>query len=96
MALVYILYSETIDRFYIGYTRNLESRLRQHLTSPNKTRFTAQANDWEVYFLIPELDYWEAIQIEKYIKRMRNRAFMERLKRNPKIIEKIRKKFKPR
>ena len=54
MCYTYILYSETLDKFYIGHTcENLDERLRKHLS--NHKGFTAKVKDWKiVYFEILE------------------------------------------
>ncbi|MGB5556066.1 MAG: GIY-YIG nuclease family protein [Flavobacteriaceae bacterium] len=44
----YILYSPSIDRYYVGHTGEmLEERLRKHLT--DHKGYTAKAKDW-VFF----------------------------------------------
>lgn len=44
---VYILYSTSLDKFYIGFTSELiEERLRKHLS--NHSGFTGKAKDWSV------------------------------------------------
>ena len=43
---VYILYSETAQRYYIGHTGNLEDRLYRHINSGSKA--TKKANDWKL------------------------------------------------
>ncbi len=45
---VYILFSETKNRFYIGYTSNLEERIIRHNQKSNG--FTGNVNDWEVVY----------------------------------------------
>ena len=54
MCYTYILYSETLDKFYIGHTcENLDERLRKHLS--NHKGFTSKIKDWKiVYFEILE------------------------------------------
>lgn len=49
MAYVYLLYSELLDRFYIGHTEMApEERLKKHLADHNG--FTARANDWKLVY----------------------------------------------
>jgi putative endonuclease len=46
---LYILYSKTLDRYYIGYTGDtLEERLRKH--NSNHKGFTGKANDWKIVY----------------------------------------------
>ncbi len=45
MYKVYILYSQKLNRFYIGYTSiNVEGRLKKHLADHNG--YTSRAKDW--------------------------------------------------
>ena len=44
MFTLYILYSTKLDKFYIGYTADVEKRLREH--NSDISTFTAKANDW--------------------------------------------------
>lgn len=49
MYLCYILYSKTLDRYYIGHCEApLEERLRRHLS--NHKGFTGKAKDWEAVY----------------------------------------------
>jgi len=49
MFYTYILYSEMIDRYYIGSTEHPEERLKKH-TAKNKG-FTNRAADWKIVYL---------------------------------------------
>jgi putative endonuclease len=89
MATVYIIYSKSIDKFYVGSCLNLIERLEQHNTHVFQVGFTHRANDWEVYYS-KELESQDlARKIESYIKRMRSRSYYENLKKYPDIIEKL-------
>jgi putative endonuclease len=48
MYTFYILYSQSLDRYYIGYCQNLQARLDRHLS--NHKGFTAKAKDWIVVY----------------------------------------------
>jgi putative endonuclease len=46
---VYILFSETLDKFYVGHTsEELNERLRKHLS--NHSGFTGKAKDWKIVY----------------------------------------------
>jgi putative endonuclease len=90
----YIIYSRSIDHYYIGYTTDLSERLNLH----NKGHFggksfTCRANDWEVYILIPCETIEQAIFVESRIKNMKSRKYIENLKKYPEIINKLKQKF---
>ena len=74
----YILYSETINHYYVGYTSDLlEERLRKHNT--NHKGYTGKTNDWViVYFDIYE-SRKEAYARERDIKSKKSRIYIEKL-----------------
>jgi putative endonuclease len=86
---VYILYSKSIDRYYIGYTENLASRLVQHNRHVFKGSFTDRSEDWDIYFLIECESESQAISIEKHIKKNKSRNYLENLKHYPEISRKL-------
>ena len=45
---LYILYSEKLDRYYIGATGNLHKRLEKHIQS--SSGFTSKAQDWKLVY----------------------------------------------
>ena len=45
---VYIIYSITIDRYYIGCTSNLEARIIRH--NQKSKGYTGKVNDWKVVY----------------------------------------------
>jgi len=93
MAVVYILYSESADRFYTGSCADLEERLRQHKEKLFPESYTRQAEDWALYFSIDDLEYTQARKIEAHIKSMRNRCFFQNLKNYPELVEKLKARF---
>ena len=46
MSCVYIIYSKTIDKYYVGQTDNLERRLIQHNSGYSKS--TKSGSPWEL------------------------------------------------
>ena len=45
----YILYSSSLDRYYIGHTgEDVEERLRKHLT--HHKGYTSKAQDWQIVY----------------------------------------------
>lgn len=69
MAYVYILYSKSINRFYIGSCFDLSKRMNEHRNGVFKNSFTVRANDWELYYVISDLEYRQAREIESHIKK---------------------------
>ena len=95
IAYTYILFSEKLDRYYIGSTQLMpEDRLKQHLAkSYGNAKFTAKANDWKLRFVIECQSIDVARKIERHLKKMKNRKYLEWLFDNPEAIDKIKAKF---
>lgn len=72
---IYILYSRQIDKFYVGSTEELESRLRRH--NSNHKGFTGKVNDWEIVFSRAFETKSESIKFEKQIKSWKSRKKIE-------------------
>ena len=77
MHLVYILYSAILDKYYIGYTSNLEERLYKHLHSSKG--FTSRAKDWIIVYHESYSTKSDALIREKQIKNWKNRSLIENL-----------------
>ncbi|MEM7084729.1 MAG: GIY-YIG nuclease family protein [Bacteroidota bacterium] len=89
---VYILRSNKLNRFYVGETSNLNQRLKFHENSlPHK--FTAKAKDWVLFFKIECSNKLQALAIERHIKRMKSKTYIENLKKYPEIIQKLLAKY---
>jgi len=85
MYFVYILYSPSLDRYYIGQTAELPSRFRYHLDG--RTRSTSTASDWLIVFreALPTLR--EAMQLERRIKRTKSVKSIARFVRDPRNLQ---------
>ena len=71
----YILYSEEIGRYYVGYTSAaMEDRLRRHLTEHRG--FTGRAKDWKVVFAKTFVEKSEATALERRIKKRGAKRFL--------------------
>ncbi len=93
MASVYIMYSETSDKFYIGSTKNIKERIEYHLSKEFASSFTAKYSDWKLFFEINDLTITQARQIEAHIKKMKSRKYILDLKKHPEISQKLLKKY---
>ena len=89
MFYVYILKSETINRFYIGYTTNLDLRIDFHLEATDQSKFSYNANDWTLFLKIECQSKKQALAIEKHIKKMKSKIYIENLLLYPEIIDKL-------
>jgi putative endonuclease len=78
MATTYILFSATLNRFYIGHTTSsIEERLQKHLT--NHDGFTAKAKDWKVVYQEVFDTKEAAFKRELEIKNKKSRKYIENL-----------------
>jgi predicted GIY-YIG superfamily endonuclease len=69
----YLLYSETKNKTYIGYTNDLQRRIKQHngiLSGGAKA--TNCANDWKYIKIIEVIDKKSALSLEWYWKNIKN------------------------
>jgi putative endonuclease len=77
---VYIIFSATLDKFYIGCTSNLEKRLIEH--NQGISIFTSKASDWILKYS-KSFDTRElAMKREKEIKNKKSRKYVEWLIKN--------------
>ena len=94
MAYVYILYSAKLDRYYIGSTvLQPEERLHRHNTGYYTDKFTEKGIPWELFFTIFCNSRSQAEAIEKHVKRMKSRVFIENLKRYPALVAKLKARY---
>ena len=75
--LVYILYSDSIDRYYIGNCSNVNVRLSRH--NAGATPSTKPGKPWKVVHFEEFNLKSEAIKREIYLKRMKSRVYIESL-----------------
>jgi putative endonuclease len=71
---VYILFSPSLNRHYVGITNDPNRRLGQHLGG--KTRATAKVKDWKTVWSTTGSDHAAARELEKQIKARGARRFL--------------------
>jgi putative endonuclease len=67
---VYIIRSITTQKHYIGQTNDLEDRLHRH--NSNRNKYTRGKGPWELIALFETETRSEAVQIESYLKKLKN------------------------
>jgi putative endonuclease len=87
MFYIYILYSESSDRYYIGLTTDVNRRLEEHNHPPINKKYTAKHLPWELklFFECSE-SRGDGLIIERFIKNQKSKIFLARLiaeKNNP-------------
>ena len=63
-VIVYILYSKSVDRYYIGYSKDFEQRLLLHNDKVFRGSYSTIANDWVLYYKINCISIAQARRIE--------------------------------
>ena len=86
---VYILYSEDINKFYIGTTGDIEVRIDQHNNHEYVGSFTVRARDWVLYHCFDCPSQAIAIKVERHVKNMKSRKYLENLKKYPEMAVKL-------
>ena len=78
---VYIIYSQALDRYYIGCSKDPQTRVRYHNQgkSGSKQAFTKRAKDWKMVWVKNFNTKHEAILFEIKLKRMKSRKYIETL-----------------
>ena len=80
MYYIYILYSETSDKYYVGYTSNIEARMHQHNHQEHFNTFTRKHRPWKLKSLFEVSENEKAaIAIERFIKKQHSKNFIERI-----------------
>jgi putative endonuclease len=90
---VYILYSLSINHYYVGQTENFDVRYRLHLDKELTGNFTKRASDWKVFYRIECSTRKQAVNIEAHIKRMKSIKYILNLKKYPEIEKKLKDKY---
>jgi putative endonuclease len=68
---------------------DLHYRIGQHLNQHFIGSFTAKADDWVLSFFNDNLEYSQARSIERHIKEMKTKAYIQNLKKYPEMMEKL-------
>jgi putative endonuclease len=93
MASVYILYSAKLGKFYTGSCRDFQFRFQDHLDKVYSGSFTSNSDDWQLFLLLENLSYTQARAIERHIKMMKSKGYIQNLVKYPAIIIKLKEKY---
>ena len=74
---VYIIQSlKDPNRFYTGFTENIENRLKDH--NSGKNSHTTEFKPWRIKTAIAFTDRQKALNFERYLKNSSGRAFAKK------------------
>lgn len=91
---VYILFSQKAEIFYIGFTtKKVEERLEEHLTNYYGVKFTSRCDDWKIYWKLECGSIKQGLLIEKHIKKMKSKIYIQNLAKYPEISLKLLSKY---
>ena len=93
MNCVYILFSEKLNRYYVGCTSDLTKRLQFHGDKTQDRKYTYKADDWVVFLTLECGSQLQALAVEKHIKRMKSKVYIENLARYPDLRERLLSKY---
>ena len=71
----YILYSQKLNKYYVGSTTDIERRLEEH--NRGKENFTRTGTPWILVYKETFENLQEARSREHYIKKQKSRKYME-------------------
>lgn len=77
MPFTYILFSEKLNKYYIGACINLERRLYEHNIGHSK--FTSIGMPWKIVYTEEYPTIADAIKRENQIKRMKSKKYIDDL-----------------
>ena len=79
MFYIYILFSETADKYYVGHTDDVERRLNEHNHSERLT-FTSKYRPWKLRAVFECSSVRnEALNMERFIKKQKSRKLIQRM-----------------
>jgi putative endonuclease len=86
---LYILFSASANRYYVGESQDPERRLGLYNQGVFQKAFTKIAQDWELMLAHPCRSREEALKLERFVKRMKSRRFIEKVVEDPQILNRI-------
>ena len=74
---IYILYSDSTDKFYTGASSDIDKRLQRH--NAGATKSTKNGRPWKIVYSEEFNTNKEALNRERYIKKQKSRSFITKL-----------------
>ena len=90
---IYILYSEKLNRFYVGTTDNVARRVEEHNNALYSGAFTVNGIPWILKLSFECQSSEKAYKIERFIKKMKSKVFIEKIIANESILQDIQNKL---
>jgi putative endonuclease len=74
---VYIIYSCSLNKYYVGQTNNIDDRLLRH--NSGREKYTKIGTPWELVWKKEVLTRSEAMKLEKQIKNRGAKRYLEKV-----------------
>jgi putative endonuclease len=84
MYYTYILYSQTVGKYYIGSSSDVNARVIEH--NSGKTNFTRKAKDWQLVKSFEFENKSDALKLENKIKARGCKRFLDSLRNKTKFF----------
>ncbi len=84
MFWTYIIYSEKFDKYYIGYSIDIEGRMAAH-NHPKNKGYTKKLQPWRLVYSKSFENKHEAMKYEKYLKSLKSKIALIELINNDKL-----------
>jgi putative endonuclease len=84
---VYIIFSEKVNRFYVGISKNPEQRLNYHNNPFEARKYTAKGAPWVLKCTIPCENRTIATLLERRIKKAKSKLFIEQIISDPEFLK---------
>ena len=78
--IVYLLFSELKNKYYVGFTSDIEGRIKRHNQKSNG--FNGAVNDWQFIYTENYSSKEKALEREKKIKSWKSKIKIEELIKN--------------
>ena len=89
MHFIYIIFSEGLNRYNIGETEEISTRMVQHNSGFFNKSSTSIADDWKLLKSFTVNNRIEGRKVETYIKSMKSKIFLNKLIDNPEFYLKF-------
>ena len=86
MYFVYIIYSKKLDRYYIGTTDNVDVRFHEHNLGFYGGSYTVKGIPWVLSLSFECESSEKAYGLERFLKRMKSKVFLEKVIADPDIL----------
>jgi putative endonuclease len=86
---LYILYSKTCSKYYVGETHDIQERILKHNQHEYAKAFSKIANDWTLALTFECNDRSQALFLERFIKKMKSKIFIGKIIQNSEILSDI-------